>query len=269
MLAASRRDPNFRGIDPDALGQLVKQVTDAGNAIQSWLNSHQPPAGVSSAGYAAAADVGRWVDGQLGMLTRRRNYALTHPDAGGGMNAPRPPGLPSAGTPGSTPIPVVPRRTRRRIVPSGAGPHIGAYPTTPAAEKAARSDAAAIARAERDHEPVPASVWKRLKADAADPDYTRELIERLGAPGVARLILAAGHGKTDLHVISEALGTASHRMTITRSWLAALLAESARLGDRPTAITVLRGAPLTPRAEAALHKVLAPAQAPRPPMAEV
>src|SRR5258708_352184 len=93
MLAAARRDPNFRGIDPDALGLLVKHATDADNAIRSWLSAHHPPPGVSATGYAQAAEVGGWAGTQLSMLTRRRNYALTHPDTGGGVTMPPPAGL--------------------------------------------------------------------------------------------------------------------------------------------------------------------------------
>src|SRR5258708_18813462 len=96
MLAAARRDPTFRGIDPDALGQLVKQATDASNAIRSWLSAHQPPPGVSATGYTQAAEVGRCAGTQLGMLTRRRHYALTHPDTGGGAPLPPPAGARAA-----------------------------------------------------------------------------------------------------------------------------------------------------------------------------
>lgn len=263
MLAAARRDPNFRGIDTDALGQLVKQVTDASGAVRSWLGSHQPPPGVSAGGYAAAADIERWVGDQLGMLTRRRNFALSHPDHGG--NIPTPPAPRNlggkggkGGQPGSGPVTRPPVNRPRRIVPAGAGPHLGSYPTTGAAVKAATADALAIEKAGKQHTPIPVSVWQHLKADAKDPDYARALIEKLGPTGVAGLIAAAGHDHTELHEISQALGTASRHMTITRSWLSSVLTQSVHLHDRATAVTVLTGAAWSPTARAALDKVLAP-----------
>lgn len=267
MLAAARRDPNFRGIDTDALGQLVKQTTDAANAIQSWLGSHPAPPGVSASGYTAAADVGRWVGNQLGMLTRRRNFALSHPDQGGNLPTTPPPrklgktngsGTP-AGTPGSTPgSGQSPAKPRRRIVPAGAGPHLGSYPTTSAAVKAATGDVAAIKKALHDHTLIPASVWQHLRADAKDPDYTRALVEGLGPAGVAGLINAAGNSQTELHEISAALGTASRQMTVTRGWVSSLLTHSAALHDRPTAVKVLTGAPWSVKAKATVGKILSP-----------
>lgn len=266
MLAASRRDPNFRGIDTDALGQLVKQATDAANAIQGWLGSHQPPPGVSASGYTAAADVSRWVGNQLGMLTRRRNFALSHPDQGGNIPAPKPSrnlGKANSGsTPGGGPatpgIGQTPAKPHKRVVPAGAGPHLGSYPTTGAAVKAATADVAAIKKALHDHTSVPASVWRHLKADATDPDYTRALVEGLGPAGVAGMIKAAGGDQAELHEISLALGTASHHMTLTRGWLTSLLTDSAALHDRPAAVKVLTGAPWSVKAKATLGKVLAP-----------
>ncbi len=251
MLSAARRDPNFRGIDPAALGQLVKQATAAGAAIRGWLGSHQPPPGVSGAGYTAAADVERWLSGQLGMLGRRLNFAVTHPDTGGALPVPSPVHrLGSTGKAGRTP------RRFHRITPSGAGPSLGSYPTTGAAAKAARADALAILKAHQDHTPIPASVWHRLAADAKDPDYTTALIQRLGPKGVAELIAKAGHDPARLHVISQELGTASHHMTFDKAWLDALLAESAKLHDRTTAINVLDGAHLTARSATYWHQVI-------------
>jgi hypothetical protein len=264
MLAAARRDPNFRGIDPVALGHLVRQATDADNTIRSWLSAHQPPPGVSATGYSQAAEAGQWLSMQLGMLTRRRNYALTHPDPGGGVTVP-----PSVGKLGKTgsgasgggattgrgkgALPAKPRLT-----PHGAGPDLGHYPTHQAAVKAAAADALVIKKAEKNHTPIPAEVWKRLKADAHDPDYTQALYDRLGPVGTAGLIAAAGHDTARLKEISTSLGLADHQLGMDQKWLRALLAESGRLHDRTAAVQVLSGTHFTPRTAAALTRVLGP-----------
>lgn len=256
MLAAARRDPNFRGIDPAALGQLVKQAMDAQNAVQGWLSSHQPPPGVPATGYQQAATVEQWTTTQMGMLTRRRNYAITHPDTGGGMSVPSPPAGPAkvvpkaagGGTPGISRHP--------KITPHGAGPHLGHFPTTGAAIKAANAAAAAIKRAEQNHTPIPASIWKQIEANINDPDYTKALYERLGAAGTAGLIAAAGHDQTELHALSQSLGMASRHHTFDEKWLHGLLAESARLKDRTTAVQVLTGAHLSGRSATALQHLL-------------
>jgi len=261
MLAAARRDPNFRGIDPAALAQLVKQATAADSAIRNWLSAHRPPPGVSGAGYATAADVERWLSDQLGMLSRRYNYAITHPDTGGGPPAAPSPGR--IGKTGKTGKGTVPsngvRRSHRppRTTPIGAGPSLGSYPTTGAAIKMARSDALAVKKAEKDHTPIPASVWHRLTADAKDPDYATALYQDLGPVGVAELIAAARHDKARLHVISQSLGVASHHTTFDKKWLDEVLAESGRLHDRATAISVLNGAHFAARSATAWHEVQA------------
>ncbi|MGI8334009.1 hypothetical protein ACRYCC_29000 [Actinomadura scrupuli] len=266
MLAAARRDPNFRGIDPDALGQLVKQTTDAGNAIRSWLSAHRPPPGVPATGYTQAAQAGQWVTTQLGMLTRRRNYALTHPDTGGGVTVPPAGGklgrTGSGGSGGSgggagtglgkaagTP-------SKPRVTPHGAGADLGHYPTHHAAVKAAAADALTIGKAGENHTPIPAGVWQRLKANAHDPDYTQALYERLGPAGTAGLIAAAGHDKARLQQISTSLAMADHQLGLDRKWLNRLLAEADRLHDRAAAVQVLTGAHFTPRTAAALEQVL-------------
>ena len=257
MLSAARRDPNFRGIDPAALAQLVRQATAADNAIRGWLGSHQPPPGVSAAGYTAAADVERWLSGTLGMLSRRYNFAVTHPDSGAGL--PIPPPIHRLGkTTKTSPRPIHGPRKIHRITPSGAGPSLGSYPTTGAAAKVARADALAILKAGKDHTAIPATVWHHLTADAKDPDYTTALYRRLGPVGTAELIAAAGHDKARLHVISQTLGTASHHTTFDKKWFDALLAESAKLHDRDVAVSVLTGAHFTGRSATYWHGVIQP-----------
>jgi hypothetical protein len=265
MLAAAKRDPNFRGIDPDALGQLVRQATDAGNAIRSWLSSHQPPPGVSATGYTQAAQAGQWVSTQLGMLTRRRNYALTHPDTGGGVTVPPPVGklgkTGSGGSGGGSTTGIGKGEgkglpSRPRLTPHGAGPDLGHYPTQHAAVKAAAADALTFKKAEKNHTPIPAEVWRHLKANVHDPDYTQAFYERLGPVGTAGLIAAADHDKARLQEISTSLGIADHHLAMDRKWLRALLAESARLHDHAAAVRVLAGTHFTPKTAAALEHVL-------------
>ena len=261
------RDADFRGIDPDALNQLVKQVQDAQNAIKTWLNGHRPPPGVSAAGYRQADQVALWAADQLGMLTRRYNYAITHPDKGGGVTpppVPPPPKNHGSGGNGSAPPPKVrpPKTPRHHTTPKGAG-GIGNFPNRQAAAKAAKADALAVAKAIQDHKPVPDSVWTHLKANADDPDYTEKLIERLGPAGVADLIKAAHGDKAKLHAIQEALGTASHHVPMDVKWLRAMLAEADRTGVRPALLQILNGAELSRRTHDALGKLGIPGLHPK------
>jgi len=86
------RDPNFRGIDPAALGQVIQQLQRAAGDIEQWLRANPAPAGVSAAGYQQAQAVQQWITEQLGMLTRRRNLALAQQD-NPNVNAPTAPEL--------------------------------------------------------------------------------------------------------------------------------------------------------------------------------
>ncbi|MFB4299374.1 hypothetical protein [Actinomadura sp. NTSP31] len=259
------RDPEFRGIDPPALDQVIRQLRDAQAAISGWLNGHRPPAGVSQAGYRQADQVAHWASGQLGMLTRRYNFAVTHPDPGGGVDAPpapKPaPSPPRTGSPapGGTPHPVrPPRRTSpvRKVAPTprGAG-DLGGYPDRPAAQKAARADALAVAAAVQDGKAVPDAVWKRLKADAGDPDYTEALYGRLGPAGAADLVRAAHGDEARLKVIEESLGTSSHHLVMDVTWLRAFLAEADRAGVRPAAVQVVTEAAMSGRTREAIAKL--------------
>ncbi|MFA1547515.1 hypothetical protein [Actinomadura chokoriensis] len=296
------RDPEFRGIDPPALNQVIKQLQDAQNAIQSWLNAHRPPPGVSAAGYRQADQVAQWAADQLGMLSRRYNYAITHPSPGGGVGAPTPPapapvvpGKPG-GAPAGTPQPVkpppgkttpsktapsktapsktapsktappktVPHQATFRPTPRGAG-DIGNFPTRQAAAKAARTDALVVVTAVQDGRPVPDSVWKHLRANADDPDYTEKLYERLGPAATADLLKAAGEQDArgngadgdgaNLKAVQESLGVSSHHMTIDVKWLRTFLAEADRAGIRPVAVQVLTGAGMSERTRAAVAKL--------------
>ncbi|QKW35204.1 hypothetical protein HUT06_15120 [Actinomadura sp. NAK00032] len=265
------RDPQFRGIDPPALNQVVKQLQDAQNAIQGWLNAHRPPPGVSTAGHRQAAQVAQWAADQLGMLSRRYNYAVTHPSPGGGVDAPPPPApAPAPGGPGKGPS-GAPRPARPpsheapvktapptlkptpQPTPRGAG-DIGNFPDRKSAAKAARTDALAVVAAVQDGRPVPDSVWRHLKANADDPDYTEKLYERLGPAATADLLKAAQGDEARLKAVQESVGVASHHMVMDVKWLRAFLAEADRAGVRPVALQVLAGAPMSERARAAIAK---------------
>ncbi|TNY36262.1 hypothetical protein [Thermomonospora catenispora] len=270
------RDPQFRGIDPAALGQLIRQMHDADKAIMGWLAAHPPPAGVSAEGHRRAQEVAVWVAEQLSMLHRRHNYAITRPDPAGGVRpGPTPP--PRSPTPrtggdrgagnGPRPVAVPPKApSAPRLTPHGAGPDLGAFPDQRSAHKAARSDALAVARAERAGGPLPEGVWRRLEQNAGDPDYTAELYERLGPAGTAALIRRAAGEEARLEALSGSLGTASFHLGMNTVWLRTLLTESQRLGVRDTAEAVLLRADMSPRTDQALARlgVLSGAGCPTP-----
>ncbi|RSN45301.1 hypothetical protein [Actinomadura sp. WAC 06369] len=260
------RDPNFRGIDPPALDRLIKQMQDAQNAIRGWLNGHRPPAGVSAAGYRQADEVAQWVGNQLGMLSRRYGYAMTHPDGGsmrppsGPAQAPETGRAPVEAAGGAPAAPVAPPRrdpvaeaprapgAGRAGTPAPGGPasrgagDIGSHPDRRTAEKAAEADARALRAAFADDAAVPAAVWARLKADADDPDYTARLYERLGPAGAARLLAGAEGDEARLRVVRESLGMASNGVRVDAGWLRAFLAEAGRADVRPVAVRVIAGA---------------------------
>ncbi|MFC5754036.1 hypothetical protein [Actinomadura rugatobispora] len=262
------RHADFRGIDPPALGQLIKQVQDANTAIRSWLNGHRPPPGVSAAGYRQAEQAAQWAADQLGMLTRRHAYAMTHPDGGGGVEVPPAPAplprTPGTGTPGpgGTPEPVRAQPPRGSgsparppsTTPNGAG-DLGNFPTRQDAAKAAKADALAVAAAVQDRRPVPEQVWKHLKENAGDPDYTEKLYERLGPAAAADLLKAAAGDQARVGAVRESLGTASHHLTMDVRWLRAFLAEADRAGVHPVAVQVLTGADMSRRTREAIGKL--------------
>jgi hypothetical protein len=270
----ARRDPDFRGIDTDALGHLIKQVKDATTAIKGWLNEHPLPPDVPRTGVRMATEVDLWASSQLGMLTRRRNYALTHPDRVHEMPRPAPPpagigrgsgngggkgggkGLgKGAGKGGAAGRVVPPRDDRpptRRTTPSGAGAQLGNFPTQQAAAKTATADVLAIKKALAAHAAPPDAVWRRLHENADDPDYTAAFYTRLGPDGTAALIAAAHGDRARLSVIAESIGTGSHQAPIDERWLRALLAD-AGAAHRAEAVGVLRAADLSDKAEAALR----------------
>ncbi|MEU9874133.1 hypothetical protein AB0C87_40465 [Actinomadura sp. NPDC048021] len=260
------RDPQFRGIDPPALNQVIRQLQDAQNAIQGWLNGHRPPPGVSAAGYRQADEVARWAAEQLGMLTRRYNFAVTHPSPGGGIDippAPTPAPVPrkTGGGPAGAPRPVKapphrspPAKAAPQPTPHGAG-DIGNFPDRPAAARAARADALAMAASVQHGRPVPDTVWKHLEANAGDPDYTEKLYERLGPAAAAELLKAAQGDRARLAAVRQSLGTSSHHLTMDVKWLRAFLAEADRAGVRPVAVQVLLGADMSGRTREALARL--------------
>ncbi|WP_157419583.1 hypothetical protein [Actinomadura kijaniata] len=257
MRGAAARDSDFRGIDPPALNALLKQVRDAHTAITGWLSAHRPPPGVSSAGYRQAEQVAQWAADQMSMLTRRYNYAITHPDRGGEVAPPPVPAPPRAGgSPGSGPAgtPRAPRPPRPNTTPRGAG-DLGGFPDRESALRAARSDALAATAAIQDRKPIPDAVWRNLRANADDPDYTEKLYERLGPAGAAALLKAAGNDGARLRTVEESLGTASHHLTMDVRWLRAFLAEADRTGVRAVAVQVLTGADMSKRTREAIGRL--------------
>ncbi|SEF48038.1 hypothetical protein SAMN04489712_101148 [Thermomonospora echinospora] len=254
-------DPEFRGIDPDALGHLLKQMNAANRAIIGWLDAHPPPAGVPATGHQRAQEVSVWVAEQLGMLNRRYNYAITHPDTGGGIRTgpavpPRPaiPGTGGQGGGSGLGDGVAPPRSPR-TTPKGAGDDLGTFPNRQDAQKAARADAFVINRALKEGRPIPDEVWRRLGQHADDPDYTEELYDRLGPAGIADLIRRAAGDEARLRAISESLGTASFHLPMNAAWLKALLAEADRDGTRDITVRVLLDADMSRRTDDALARL--------------
>jgi hypothetical protein len=239
LRAAAARDKDFVGLDIDAMAQLIHQMGGASNAISGWLrtNGALPPS-VPRTGLRQAAAVHTWVGGQPGMLTRRRNYAITHLNKGGHSM----PHVSAGGLGGG----------RHRTTATGAGRHVGNFADVHAATKAGAADAPAIRKAGEAHHPVPAAVWKRLAANADDPDYAHGLYDRLGPAGTARLIKAALHDKAHLKTVETSLGVASHHMTMNEKWLRDMLDEALRVGVRDDAVHVLAQAGLGHRARVAL-----------------
>jgi hypothetical protein len=239
LRAAAARDKDFVGLDIDAMAQLIHQMGGASNAISAWLrtNGTLPPS-VPRTGLRQAAAVHTWVSGQPGMLTRRRNYAITHLNKGVHSM----PQVSAGGLGGG----------RHRTTAAGAGRHTGNFADVHAATRAGSADASAIRKAGEARHPVPAAVWKRLDANADDPDYTGGLYDRLGPAGTARLIKAALADKAHLKSVETSLGVASHHMTMNEKWLREMLDEAGRAGVRDDAVHVLAQAGLGHRARVAL-----------------
>jgi hypothetical protein len=242
LRAAAARDKGFLGIDIVAMAHLIQEMNGASNAITGWLrtNGSLPPS-VPRSGLRQAAAVQTWVSGQPGMLTHRRNYAVTHLSKGG-RDMPRvsPGGL---------------GRHKPRTTNAGAGRHAGHFPDVHAARKAGAADGAAVQKALKAHRPVRAEVWRHLLANADDPDYAGGLYERLGPVGTADLIKAALPGEAHLKAVATSLGVASHHMTLNEKWLRELLDESGRRGVHDEAVRVLAQADLAPRAKVALGHI--------------
>lgn len=242
LRAAAARDKDFVGIDTAAIARLVEQMTSASNAITAWLrtNAALPPS-VARTGLRQAAAVESWARAQPGMLSRRHAYAIAHLSKGA-ADMPRV----SAGHLGGHP---------GRTTAAGAGHTVGHFPTAHAATGAGAADAAAIQAVLREHRPVPASVWKRLAANAGDPDYAKGLYARLGPAGAAGLIGAALGHEARLAAVRGSLGIASHHLRMDEKWLRALLDEATRKGVHDDVVRVLEHAGLDRRAKVALGHI--------------
>jgi hypothetical protein len=98
-------------------------------------------------------------------------------------------------------------------------------------------------------------VWRRLAADAGDPDYTAALYEGLGPAGTADLIKAAATEPAGraarLRSIEESLGPASHHVAMTERWLGELLSRAERNGDRAEVMRILGAAAPSARTSSA------------------
>ncbi|MEV0398960.1 hypothetical protein [Actinoallomurus sp. NPDC050550] len=242
LRASAARDKDFVGIDTAAMAQLIQQMTSASNAITAWLrtNAALPPS-VPRTGLRQAAAVESWVRAQPGMLGRRRAYADAHLSKGA-ANMPRVGVGRLGGRPG-------------RTTPAGAGHTVGHFPDAHAATRAGAADAAAIHGALSAHRPIPADVWKRLSANADDPDYVKGLYSRLGPAGNADLIAAALGHEARLAAVRGSLGLVSHHLRMDEKWLRELLDEASRKGVHDDVVHVLEHAGLDRRAKVALGHI--------------
>jgi hypothetical protein len=239
LRAAAARDKDFVGVDIDAMARLIHQMSGASDAISAWLRTNGAlPPGVPRTGLRQAAAVHTWAGGQSGMLTRRRNYAITHLSQGGHAM----PHVSAGGLGGS----------RHRTTAAGAGRHVGNFPDVHAAMRAGAADASAVRTAGEAGRPVPAKVWQRLAANADDPDYAHGLYGRLGPAGTAMLIKAARADEGHLAAVRTSLGVASHHMTINERWLRDMLDAALRDGVRDDAVLLLAHAGLAHRTKVAL-----------------
>jgi hypothetical protein len=238
LRAAAARDKDFVGIDTAAMARLIQQMRSASDAVSGWLrtNAALPPS-VPRTGLRDAAAVETWVRAQPGMLARRRDYAVAHLGKGA-ADMPRV----SAGRLGA----------RGHTTSAGAGHSVGHFPDAHAATRAGAADAVAVQAALHAHRPVPVNVWKRLSADADDPDYAKGLYARLGPAGTAGLIASALGDKARVAAVQESLGIASHHLPLTEKWLRELLEEASRRGAHDEVVAVLGHAGLDRRAKIAL-----------------
>jgi hypothetical protein len=243
LRAAAARDKEFVGLDIAAMAHLIRQMSDASEAINGWLrtNGALPPS-VPRTGLRQAAAVRTWTAGQPGMLTRRRNYAITHLGKGGHT-------MPRVGARG---LSGKAGRSTRRTTPVGAGRDLGHFPDVHAAMKAGAADAAAVRKAVEAHRPLPAEVWRRLAADADDPDYAHGFYAKLGPAGTADLIKAALPDKAHLKAVRTSLGVASHHLAMNEKWLREMLDRALHDGVRDDAVRLLAHADLGRNARVAL-----------------
>ncbi|MEV8567867.1 hypothetical protein AB0436_20205 [Streptomyces sp. NPDC051322] len=156
---------DFRGINPDRLGDLIKVINtnsgDGASAAQSRINSW------SSHAHRLQMDTTRlskmtkhlnWAHDQLPMLRRRHSLAMDEEKRdkeiglGGGM------------------------------VSAGAG-DIGKYKTQSEAQKAAKKDAKAYKDGDMDLD----EYMKKLEANQTDPDYCKAAMAELGDTALYRL----------------------------------------------------------------------------------
>ncbi|MFJ9540555.1 hypothetical protein ACIRPX_25225 [Streptomyces sp. NPDC101225] len=156
---------DFRGIDPDRLGDLIRVINthtgDGGAAAQPHINSWMSQARRLQMDTARLSKMTRhlsWAHDQLPMLRRRHSLAMdeekrdTEIGLGGGM------------------------------VSAGAG-DIGRYKSQSEARKAAKK----AAKAYKDGDMSLADYMKQLEANQYDPDYCKAAMAELGDTALYRL----------------------------------------------------------------------------------
>ncbi|WP_327667176.1 hypothetical protein OHN37_26665 [Streptomyces sp. NBC_00485] len=187
---------DFRGINPDRLGDLIRAVNsstgDGGAAAQPHINSwmsHARRLQMDTSRLSKMTKHLSWAHDQLPMLRRRHSLAMDEEKQdkeiglGGGM------------------------------VSAGAG-DMGAYKTQSEAQKAAKKDA----KAYKDGDMGLDEYMKKLEANQNDPDYCKAAMDELGDTALYRLqdgpmMFDPDHPEAGTRILATTVATAMRNGT--------------------------------------------------------
>ncbi|WP_406348883.1 hypothetical protein OHB10_20055 [Streptomyces sp. NBC_01597] len=187
---------DFRGINPDRLGDLIRAVNsstgDGGAAAQPHINSwmsHARRLQMDTSRLSKMTKHLSWAHDQLPMLRRRHSLAMDEEKQdkeiglGGGM------------------------------VSAGAG-DMGAYKTQSEAQKAAKKDA----KAYKDGDMGLDEYMKKLEANQNDPDYCKAAMDELGPTALYRLqdgpmMFDPDHPEAGTRILATTVATAMRNGT--------------------------------------------------------
>ncbi|MCX5050280.1 hypothetical protein [Streptomyces sp. NBC_00474] len=187
---------DFRGINPDRLGDLIRAVNsstgDGGAAAQPHINSwmsHARRLQMDTARLSKMTKHLSWAHDQLPMLRRRHSLAMDEEkqDKEIGLGA--------------------------GMVSAGAG-DMGAYKTQSEAQKAAKEDA----KAYKDGDMGLDEYMKKLEANQNDPDYCKAAMDELGDTALYRLqdgpmMFDPDHPEAGTRILATTVATAMRNGT--------------------------------------------------------